>query len=155
MKGLPGKIGKTLKEQGKTLALAESCTGGYIAHLITSVSGSSAYFMGGVIAYDNRVKEDILGVKTQTLKKFGAVSAECASEMAIGARKRFKTDLAIATTGIAGPTGAVKGKPVGMVYIAWAAGNRLQVKRFRFRGSRKNIIVQTAQKALQILAANL
>jgi len=155
MKGLPGKIGKTLKEQGKTLALAESCTGGYIAHLITSVSGSSAYFMGGVVAYDNRVKEDLLGVKARTLKKFGAVSAECAGEMAIGARKRFKTDLAIATTGIAGPTGAVKGKPVGMVYISWATKKGVQVKRFRFRGTRKNIIAQTAKKALQILAANL
>jgi len=155
MNALSKKIGKKLKEKGETLALAESCTGGYIAHLITSVAGSSAYFMGGVIAYDNRVKEDILGVKTQTLKKFGAVSVECAREMAVGARKRFKTDLAIATTGIAGPMGAVKGKPVGLVYIAWADKNGWQVKKFRFTGTRKNIIAQTAQKALQILASNL
>jgi len=113
-------IAKHLRERNQTLCTAESCTGGYIAHLITSVSGSSDYFVGGVVAYSDDVKENILGVKTETLKKHGAVSEQTVTEMAIGALTKFKTDYAIAVTGIAGPTGGKPDKPVGTVWIAIA-----------------------------------
>lgn len=148
-------IGKALRKKKKTMALAESCSGGYISHLITSVPGSSAYFMGAAVSYDNNIKQGILGVKPKTIKDYGAVSAECAAEMALGIRKKFKVDYAIATTGIAGPTGAVKGKSVGTVYIAFASKADLYVIRFQFKGSRISIIEQTARKSLEILLANI
>jgi len=155
MKSLSADIGKALRSRKKKLAIAESCTGGYLSHLITSVSGSSDYFMGGIIAYDNQIKIKELGVRTYTLKKYGAVSAECAGEMAIGITKRMKTDLALAVTGIAGPTGGVKGKPVGTVYIAFVAKNELLVERFSFKGNRKRVIEQSAHKALEMLEAGI
>ncbi len=153
MKNLPAEIGKKLKAKKKTIAIAESCTGGYLSHLITQVSGCSDYFIGGIISYSNKIKEKDLGVKKKTLKKFGAVSAECAGEMVLGIRKKMKTDFALATTGIAGPTGATKGKPVGTVYIAFASKKNLLVERFLFKGTRKQVIEQSAQRALEILAA--
>src|SRR5687767_15968562 len=125
-------IGRVLGKKRKTFALAESCTGGYISHLVTANPGSSAYFKGSVVAYGNEAKQDILKVKTATLKRFGAVSAECANEMVKGVRKRFKADYALATTGIAGPGGAVRGKAVGIVYIAVAGSNQLLVERCQF-----------------------
>ena len=155
MKSLSKEIGKKLKAKKKTLALAESCTGGYLSHLITSVSGSSAYYKGGIVSYDNAVKVKILGVKKKTLQKFGAVSAECAKEMASGILKKLKTDYALATTGIAGPSGAVKGKPVGTVYIAFASKKVVLAERFQFKGGRLQVIKQTAQQAVEILASNL
>ena len=155
MKNLEAEIGKILKAGKKTLAIAESCTGGYLSHLITSVSGSSDYFVGGIIAYHNQIKIKELGVRPKAIRKYGAVSAECAGEMVMGIRKRLKTDFAIAVTGIAGPTGGVKGKPVGTVYIAFAAKNELLVERFSFKGSRKRVIEQSAKKALEMLLAGI
>lgn len=152
---LSRQIGKTLSLRGKTLAIAESCTGGFISHLVTSVPGSSAYFTGAVISYDNKIKTGLLGVKSSTLKKHGAVSAECVGEMAKSIRKKFDTNYALATSGIAGPTGAVKGKPVGTVFIALATQNKLLVGRYHFKGGRRQVISQAAQKALQLLWANL
>jgi nicotinamide-nucleotide amidase len=114
-------IGKILKAKNKTLATAESCTGGEIAHMITSVAGSSAYYKGSVIAYSNSVKTQLLGVRPSTLEKFGAVSEQTVSEMAAGAMNLFKTDYAIATSGIAGPGGGTAGKPMGTVWIAVAS----------------------------------
>lgn len=105
MSELAVEIGKKLLAAKKTLSIAESCTGGYISHLITSVPGSSAYYVGGIIAYDNSVKTALLGVKKKTLREFGAVSEDCAREMVKGIRKKLDSDLAIATTGIAGPGG--------------------------------------------------
>lgn len=151
MKNLSADIGKKLKAKKKTLAIAESCTGGYLSHLITSVAGSSDYFTGSVISYSNKIKQQELGVKKKTLKKFGAVSSECAGEMVSGIRKEFKVDYALATTGIAGPGGSVKGKPIGTVYIAVASKKNIIVERFNFKGSRLKVIEQSANKALEML----
>jgi nicotinamide-nucleotide amidase len=148
---LPILIGKKLSKQKKTLGIAESCTGGYISHQITSVPGSSAYFTGSVVAYDNKIKTKMLGVKTPTLKKFGAVSSECASQMVSGILSEFGVSYAVATTGIAGPGGAVAGKPVGTVFIAVATPDMIQVGHFRFKGNRKAIIEQSTHKALEML----
>jgi PncC family amidohydrolase len=114
-------IGQLLLAQGLTLATAESCTGGLVAHRITNVSGSSAYYLGGVVAYSNDMKEALLGVRHETLLAHGAVSEETAREMARGARQRLGADLAVSVTGIAGPTGGTAEKPVGLVYIALSA----------------------------------
>ncbi len=111
-------VGKLLRDKGLSLCVAESCTGGLLAHRITNVPGSSVYFRGGVIAYANEVKEQLLGVRRETLRRFGAVSQETAQEMAACARRLLGTDIALAITGIAGPTGATPQKPVGLTYIA-------------------------------------
>jgi len=115
---LEESIGKLLLEKGLTISTAESCTGGYLAHLITSVPGSSNYFLGGMVSYSNDYKIKILGVDDAVISNFGAVSAECAKSMAEAIRLKTNSSIAIATTGIAGPTGATKFKPVGTVYIA-------------------------------------
>jgi PncC family amidohydrolase len=148
---LSSQIGKLLSAKGKTLAVAESCTGGYISHLITSVSGSSAYFKGGVIAYDNSIKSFLLHVNEATFRNSGAVSIECAKEMAAGALKNFNTDFALSTTGIAGPTGETPGKPVGTICIGIATKEKVTAERFQFTGNREEIIKQSANKALEIL----
>ena len=113
-------IGKKLTSNKQTLSTVESCTGGYISHLITSVPGSSVYYKGAVIAYSNDIKESIINVRSETLQNFGAVSEETVKEMADGIRKKFKTDYAVATSGIAGPGGGTADKPVGTVWIAIA-----------------------------------
>jgi PncC family amidohydrolase len=106
-----------LVDSGLTLAFAESCTGGLIADLITDISGSSSYFLGSAVTYANSAKQSIVGVRAETLEKYGAVSAETAAEMAQGARRAYGADIAASVTGIAGPTGATPGKPVGLVYM--------------------------------------
>jgi PncC family amidohydrolase len=111
---------RTLTARGLTLALAESCTGGLVAHRVTNVPGSSAFFLGGVVAYANQAKVDLLAVRPETLAAHGAVSEETAREMAQGARARFGADVALSVTGIAGPTGGTQEKPVGLVYVALA-----------------------------------
>ncbi len=155
MPSVAAQIGKKLRSGRETLAIAESCTGGYISHLITSIPGSSAYFKGSVIAYNNQIKTTLLKVRSGTLKKYGAVSAETAAEMVMGVRKAFRSDFAIATTGIAGPGGAVKGKPVGTVYIAFGTKNELLVVKCSFKGSRKKVIEKAAGKALEMLLNSL
>ena len=115
-----------LKEKGLTLSCAESCTGGLIAKCITDVSGCSSVFYGGVVSYDNIVKMGVLGVKEDTLKEYGAVSNQTAEEMALGVKNACSTNIGISTTGIAGPGGAVPGKPVGTVYIGIAIGNSVE-----------------------------
>jgi PncC family amidohydrolase len=114
------RIGKALSARGLTLATAESCTGGLIGHRITNVAGSSAYYLGGVIAYDNRIKAGLLGVSEADLASYGAVSEPVARQMAEGVRTRFGADYAVAVTGIAGPGGGSEDKPVGLVYVAVA-----------------------------------
>ena len=123
MLSLCEKIVSILKEKKLTLSCAESCTGGLIAKSITDVSGCSSVFYGGVVAYDNSVKMNILGVKDETLSTFGAVSFETAREMALGVKSALKTDIGISTTGIAGPDGGTPKKPVGTVYIGIAIGD--------------------------------
>lgn len=112
------EIGRLLRKKGLTLSTAESCTGGGIAALITSVPGSSQYFKGGIIAYSNEIKQKMLHVSTETLKTWGAVSRETVVEMALGAAKEFHSDCVIATSGIAGPDGGTLEKPVGTIWIA-------------------------------------
>lgn len=144
-------IGRILKQNGKTLAVAESCTGGFISHLITSVAGCSAYYNGSVTAYSNEVKERVLGVKTETLFEYGAVSEQVAKEMAIGVKTVLKADFALATTGIAGPEGGSEEKPVGTVWIAFAGENDVYAQKFVFGNNRERNIVRSSQTALQLL----
>ena len=118
------EVGVLLVELGLTLATAESCTGGLLAHRITNLPGSSAYYVGGLVTYANEMKETHLGVQPETLLAHGAVSEEAALEMARGARKRMGADVALATTGIAGPGGGTPEKPVGLVHVALSAADR-------------------------------
>jgi len=152
-------VGRLLTEQGLTIAVAESCTGGLIAHQLTNVSGSSAYFMGGVVAYSNEVKERVLGVSGETLSAHGAVSEETVREMARGARRLFGTDVAISSTGIAGPTGGTPEKPVSLVYVALAAQDFERCERHLWQGDRLAVRLtvrlenkqMTAEAALEML----
>lgn len=144
-------VGKLLMTKELTLAVAESCTGGMLGSRLTEIAGSSAYFEGGVISYSNEVKQDFLGVKQETLVHKGAVSEETAIQMAEGARKRLQTDLAIAITGLAGPNGATKTKPVGLVYIAVAGPKGTECSEYHFSGERNNIRHRTVLAGLNLL----
>lgn len=146
------RLGKLLApEERLTVAAAESCSGGEVAHRITAVAGSSAYFLGSVVAYANSAKRDLLGVPDAVLVNEGAVSGACAAAMAEGARRAFGADVAVATTGIAGPGGATARKPVGLVYLAIAGPRRTVVREHRFPGDRAAIVVATAEAALLLL----
>ncbi|MBM7623250.1 competence/damage-inducible protein A [Sporohalobacter salinus] len=144
-------VGDKLKEESLTLAVAESCTGGLIGHRITNVSGSSDYFKQGVVVYSNQAKKDLVQVKKETLSKYGAVSTETACEMAQGVKELANTDLGIAVTGIAGPTGGSEEKPVGLVYMGLATDEQVKGFKFKFHGSRKQIKYLTSQYALDNL----
>lgn len=144
-------VAHCLTSERKTLSTAESCTGGLIGHTLTNVPGSSNWFQGGVIAYTNEAKTALLGVPAPLIRQYGAVSAPVAKAMAQGARKRFKSDFAIATTGIAGPTGGTPQKPIGLVFIGIALPNKTIVKKFIFKGTRLNIKSQTLEQALKLL----
>ena len=145
------RLGERLASLGKTLALAESCTGGLIAHRVTNVPGSSAFFLGGVVAYSNEAKMKLLGVEESALAEWGAVSEAVACQMAAGACRRFGADLAAGVTGIAGPTGGTPEKPVGLVYVAVAWEGEAAATRFEFEGTRLVIKEQTAEQALRLL----
>ena len=140
------------KDKKITLGTAESCTGGLVGAALTSVSGASAVFFGGIISYDNSVKEAVLGVKKETLLTVGAVSHDTAVQMAEGARRVLGTDLAVSVTGIAGPTGGTPAKPVGTVFIAVARrdGKTLCTEN-RFLGDRDAVRAQTVEKAITLL----
>lgn len=144
-------IGRMLKKRKSTLAVAESCTGGMLGSLITDVPGSSRYYLGGVIGYDNRIKEKVLGVGAKTLINRGAVSLEVAREMAKGVRRLLGSDLGIGITGIAGPSGGAKKKPVGLVYIGLSSNGLDYVGRFQFKGNRPRIRIKAAYYALNLL----
>lgn len=144
-------IGKKLTARKETLATAESCTGGYIAHMITSVAGSSAYYLGSVVAYSNAVKEKQLGVKKEILTKNGAVSEAVVLQMAEGVRKTINTDWGIATSGIAGPDGGTEDKPVGTVWIGISGPTGSLAKRFQFGKNRERNIKKSALMALDLL----
>jgi len=148
---LEAAIGRILTEKGATVCTAESCTGGRIASMLTSISGSSAYYKGSVIAYENSVKRDLLGVSAETLDKFGAVSRECVEEMATGARRMLKTDYSISTSGIAGPDGGTKEKPVGTIWIAVSSESGTKANRFRFGTDRSININRFSIAALHLL----
>ena len=134
--------------QGKTLATAESCTGGGIGAALTAVPGSSAVYKGGIISYTNEVKEKLLGVPAEMLEAYGAVSAPVAQTMAEGARKTLQTDIAVSVTGLAGPGGDEYGNPVGTVFIGYADANKSYAKEYRFSGDREAVRQQAVQMAL-------
>jgi len=138
-----------------SLACAESCTGGLIAHRCTTNAGSSDYFQGSAVTYSNAAKRTMLGVPQDTLDRVGAVSEACASAMAEGARAAFAADLAVATTGIAGPGGATARKPVGLVFIAVAGAGPTTVQEHRFHGNRAAVIEQATTAALSLLIEHL
>lgn len=148
-------VGLLLSRSGKTLAVAESCTGGLLGHRVTSASGSSTYFRGGIIAYANEVKIRELGVDPDVLDTEGAVSEPVARQMAEGVRTRFRTDFGIGITGIAGPRGETPGKPVGLVFVAIAAPAGQRVRRFRFEGDRETVKRESADAALAMLMEDL
>ena len=147
---LEALAGRLLVQQGMTIATAESCTGGRLAAALNAQSGSSAYYMGSVVAYDNRIKEQVLGVAHDTLMENGAVSEQTVREMAEGVRTLMNTDYAIATSGIAGPTGGTKDKPVGTVWIAWATPTGTEARCFHFgvAREREQITMRAVNEAL-------
>jgi competence/damage-inducible protein CinA-like protein len=149
---LSASLGRLLRDRGKTLAVAESCTGGMIAKLLTDAPGSSQYFLGGVVPYADAAKRELLAVSEETLRERGAVSSETASEMARGALERFRADLAVAVTGIAGPDGGTHEKPVGTVYFAVAQRDGRQIgKKQEFVGDRSAVRMAASQFALELV----
>jgi PncC family amidohydrolase len=148
---LEAQVGERLTARGLTIALAESSTGGLIAKRLTDISGSSAYVIGGVVAYANAVKQRLLGVSEQTLIDHGAVSEPVARQMAEGARHLFGTDLAISVTGIAGPTGATATKPVGLHYVGLSAAEGTWVRRYVWDGDRAHNRASTADAAFRLV----
>jgi len=146
---LEKRIGKKLKAANQVLVTAESCTGGGVAQAVTSVAGSSDWFERGYVTYSNAAKRELLGVKAATLKRFGAVSAQTAREMARGALRRGRGTIALAITGVAGPGGGTRQKPVGTVCFAWAQGGKLRSETRRFTGSRSAVRRKSVRHALQ------
>ena len=144
-------MAKLLKERKKTVSLAESCTGGLITHKLTNIPGSSAYLICSIVAYNNKIKVTQLKVPKKTLTTNGAVSEETALIMAKNIRKISQTDFGVSTTGIAGPSGATKNKPVGLVYIAASSKRKTICRKFKFKGSRLTIKAKTAEAALNLL----
>ncbi len=142
-------IGDLLGQKGWTLSIAESCTGGLISDRITDVSGSSDYFMGGMVNYSNQSKAKHLGIPLDYIKKYGAVSPQVARRMAQGVRKAFNTTFGLSTTGVAGPTGGTKRSPVGRVFIGVAAGRKVLVKKLDLKGTRRAIKEKATENALQ------
>lgn len=147
---LAEELGSLLKVRGKTIAAAESCTGGKVGDMITSVPGSSDYFLGGVISYSNVVKVDMLEVDPEVLSSEGAVSEAVALQMADGVRRRLGADVGVSTTGIAGPGGGSPTKPVGLVYVAASVGDKGVCRRHLFVGARDDVKKQTAEAALSL-----
>ena len=141
--------------RGKTLVTAESLTGGGIGAALTSVSGASAVYKGGIISYTNEVKHNLLGVPMEALDQYGAVSGPVAKAMAEGARKVLKADIAVSVTGLAGPTGDEFGNPVGTVYVGYCDSKTMVVKHCLFSGERESIRNQTIEAALQLILSML
>ena len=152
---LAQSVGELLNKQHLTLGLAESCTGGLIATFITDIPGSSAYFEGGIVAYSYQVKERMLGVPASILERDGAVSAETVMAMAKGARKVLKVDVALAITGIAGPSGGTPDKPVGLTYIGLASPRGALWRKYIWKGNRRENREQSARAALELLKDHL
>ncbi|MEO0095591.1 MAG: CinA family protein [candidate division WOR-3 bacterium] len=151
MNSLAKKLKTLLLKKNLSLSVCESCTGGMLASIITTVPGSSNYFKGGIIAYSNEIKNKSVGVKKSTLKKFGAVSKQTASEMAMGIKRIMGTDAGIAITGIAGPGGGTKNKPVGLVYIGVILDKRMKIEKNIFTGNRQQIRKKACEQALELL----
>ncbi len=144
-------LAKRLLDKGCTLSVAESCTGGYLSHRFTALPGASAWYRGGVVAYDNQIKMNLLGVSSQLLETYGAVSRETVEAMAQSVRDKMGSDYAIAISGVAGPSGGTTDKPVGTVWIAVASAQSLHSSRFRLGGDRSRVIVRSALWGIQLL----
>lgn len=155
MDSIAQQLVDALTQRNLTITTAESCTGGMIASAITDISGASAVLKQGVITYANEAKSNLLGVRPDTLENYGAVSEETAWEMAEGAREKSGADIAIALTGIAGPTGGTEAKPVGLVYIGVSTVHEAAVQRFVFTGTRHTIRTQAVHEALALALASL
>ncbi|MCD5383991.1 nicotinamide-nucleotide amidohydrolase family protein [candidate division WOR-3 bacterium] len=140
-----------LKEKGLTIGIAESLTGGGVMNRITDLPGSSSYFLGGVVAYSDELKKRILGVTEESLKRYGAVSRECAEEMADGVRRLTSADIGAATTGIAGPTGGTEEKPIGLVYTAVSYNKETICEKSLFKGDRLTIKKAAVEKLLDMV----
>ena len=151
MAALEEEIGDLLRRKGLTLGAVESATGGLISHLITNIAGSSDYFKGSIISYSNEIKTNLAGVEESTVNQFGAVSHQVAEEMAEGGRKALGADICIADTGIAGPTGATRDKPVGLFYIGLSHQGRTFSQKHLFSGNRQQNKQKAASAALQWL----
>ncbi len=145
------QVGNLLLAKGLTLTVAESATAGLISARIVNVPGSSAYFLGGIVSYHNNVKQNVLGVKAETLSRYGAVSEQCAKEMAQGVRLLLKSDIALADTGIAGPGGESPEKPAGLFYLAISTPQEIYVQKHIFEGNRMQIRLMATEKALLML----
>jgi nicotinamide-nucleotide amidase len=148
-------VGGLLLQHHLTLGLAESCTGGMVASYITDIAGSSAYFEGAIVAYSTQMKERILGVPASTLERYGAVCAETVMAMAKGARKLLHVDVAVAITGIAGPSGGAPDKPVGLTYIGLASPHGELWRKYVWKGNRRHNREQSARTALELLKEHL
>ncbi|MFB3885620.1 MAG: CinA family protein [Thermodesulfobacteriota bacterium] len=144
-------IGDRLREKGWTLSIAESCTGGLICDRITDISGSSDYFEGGMVTYSNESKAEYLGVPSNDIRKYGAVSPEVAKKMAQGVRRAFHTTFGLSTTGVAGPTGGTKRSPIGIVFIGLADGKKTRVIKLNLKGNRREIKEKAAEKGLELM----
>jgi len=144
-------VGRMLKEKGQTISTAESCTGGYISHLLTTIPGSSQYYPGSIVAYSNNIKEQVLGIEKNIMIKFGAVSEQVVKEMALKVKEKTGTDYSIAVSGIAGPDGRTEEKPVGTTWIAIATPDKIIAEKFLFGENRERNIRRTAVTALNIL----
>jgi PncC family amidohydrolase len=148
---LAEEVGSMLRARGMTVAVAESCTGGRLGDMITSVPGSSDYFLGGVISYSNEAKVSLLGVNAEAIRDDGAVNEAVARQMAEGACRAFGADIGVSTTGIAGPGGGSPSKPVGLVFIALSAGGRTICRRHTFAGTRDDVKSRSSESALALV----
>ena len=153
LESLAAEVGQALRRKGWMLATAESCTGGWIAQVSTAIAGSSEWFERGFVTYSNAAKEEMLGVRAETLAQHGAVSEATVREMAAGALARSRAQVAVAVSGIAGPGGGGVEKPVGTVWIAWAGAAGVVVTRYHFAGDRHAVRAQTVQQALHGMLA--
>jgi PncC family amidohydrolase len=152
---LAGRLGSTCRDRGVRIGTAESCTGGLVAHVITEIAGSSDYFTGGLVTYSNDLKTGLVDVPADVLEAHGAVSAQVARAMAVGARRRLAVDLAVAVTGIAGPEGGTPAKPVGLTYVAVADADGDDVRRHVWDSDRTGNKRLSAGAALDLLLARL
>ena len=148
---LEQELGKISRSKGVTVSLAESCTGGLASNLITNVPGSSEYFLGAVVCYSDRSKIELLGVKEGTIAYQGAVSEQCALEMATGVRGRFHSSIGVSVTGIAGPGGERPGKPVGLVYFAIDDGDNIWIERMQIQGDRAMVKRSAADHLIEMI----
>ena len=148
-------IGDLLRKRGWTISISESCTGGLICDRVTDISGSSDYFMGGMVNYSNESKAKHLGIPLDYIKRYGAVSPQVARKMAQGVRKAFDTTFGLSTTGVAGPTGGTKRSPIGRVFIGLARGKRMWVMELDLKGNRREIKEKATEKALQFFYETL